>query len=351
MRMMNFERIETSISRVGDLNVTLMLLPNRKQANSGNLLTASYVNTYSSQKYNDQAQLQSLSINFNTYINFEYLSFIDNNRISESVLVSYPHLGSLRDFLENANGILGSNYDDIYTETGIGQSYNEVIYSEALVAGKKLGFIPAYIDVTIDNITTNEPGVLLIIKDENYVVEMTLGQFFGMVQDVYAISDSFALRTFANQLYTMGQMDYLINNSSGGVGGTTSGLPLSQSKSPTSRTPFSSKTSGANQPNRGLRRSGTVPRRSTGTGGLGNVNTAQQPTNAPNIRRKPTTEVEETTLNKLTDEIGQIETYDEEEASFTPEKAVSTNTNPLTSKIMEQAANEEFDLNDDDIDF
>src|SRR5699024_487975 len=234
-------------------------------------------------------QLNSLTISFSTYLSFEYLTFIDNNRINESVLVSYPHLGDLNNYLLSTSNLFLDEFDSIYLQNGIGQEYSEFIASEGLVSGKQLAVDPTYVDVTVNDITTQEPGVLFLIKDENYITEMTLSSYIGLCRDVSALCDSFAFRSHANQLYSMAQMDYLIHNT-GGAGGSQMGGGGQQSsgggvfnranrrpsfgnnRSNTGGETNSRPSLGGNSSG-GLRRksSGTIPRRSSGSTGLGQV--------------------------------------------------------------------------------
>ena len=373
MKMMDFDRIQNTIFRTGDLNVKLMLLPNRKQASSGNLLTGSYVNTYKSQQYNDRSELASLDINFNTYINFDYLQFVDNNRISESVLVSYPHLTSLQDFLVNTSNLLIEDYEAIYTQQGIAPEYNEWMTSEGLTQGKILGVVPAFVDVVVNEVATQEPGVLFLVKDDKYIVEMTLNAYIGLVDDVGAIANSAALRTAANQLYTMAQLDYLIFNNTGGGGllGGGSGGGTSNAGgvfNKTNKRPSfgggggSTHTKNADRPAQGLSRrsSGSIPRRSS-TGGLGKLGSPSTPATSdqeeettvippkPTRITKPT--VEKTTLDDLADE--QVD-LDGEDASLgggsLDNSSNETGDDGLLNDILEQAKKEEFDLGDDDLD-
>ena len=373
MKMMDFDRIQNTIFRTGDLNVKLMLLPNRKQASSGNLLTGSYVNTYKSQQYNDRSELASLDINFNTYINFDYLQFVDNNRISESVLVSYPHLTSLQDFLVNTSNLLIEDYEAIYTQQGIAPEYNEWMTSEGLTQGKILGVVPAFVDVVVNEVATQEPGVLFLVKDDKYIVEMTLNAYIGLVDDVGAIANSAALRTAANQLYTMAQLDYLIFNNTGGGGllGGGSGGGASNAGgvfNKTNKRPSfgggggSTHTKNADRPAQGLSRrsSGSIPRRSS-TGGLGKLGSPSTP--APSDQEEETTvippkptritkpTVEKTTLDDLADE--QVD-LDGEDASLgggsLDNLSNETGDDGLLNDILEQAKKEEFDLGDDDLD-
>lgn len=352
MRQMDFERIRQSIFNVGELKVNLLVLPNRKAAN-GNLLTSSFIREYKSNKYPSELNLKELDINMNTYIQFEYIKFVDSNRISENVLASYPHIGELGNFMIDSLNHLSENYEAIYTENGINDQFNEYRVSNELVQRKQIGIAPIFVNTTNGNgVPLNLPGVLLFIKDENYTVELTLDQYQGMVDNVAAICNNFALRNFTNQTYIMAQLDYLIYNTNNGSNSGGSNQVFNN----VNRTQTSF---GGNKPAGGISGGKRLPRR-TGKG-------LNQPTSTsvsmpeiekPSVKRKVVTE--KTTIDELADDVTStddlfdlefeneinnaeapvINKVDEEDSSM---EDVSSN-NPLLNSIMEEANNSDFEL-------
>ena len=354
---MEFEQIKTQLYRTGNLSVSMMIMPNRKQANTNKLLKGAYVNTYNSSKYSDRRSLSRLNIVYNTYMEFEYTEYPQDGGkpISNNVLVSYPHLGGLQNFLNEIMDLLIENQEAIYNPNGINPEFANGINSPEFVSGAQLGFAPAKIPVTYANANqaVMHNGLTLFIGENQFAADMTLDAFNGLYNVLIGFTDAVAFNHDAKLTYIMAHLEHLDQAMGGNspVAASTSGnggfQPGSSAQTSTTRksTPLGGGRTGTAS---GIRRKDTSSL-SSGRGLTPQVD--EPPITSPSQGKFSGINKSRTVGIENLDSLDDIDTMDD------PFESVSTTatdlpfdvktSNPLAASILDGAMDEDFDIDDD----
>lgn len=217
-----FESASDVIYQTGNLNVRVVVLPNRKNQSTGGIIPGIRVNHYNSAKYSDTNQLGNLNINVNKYIEFEYNEFNSSNRINKRFMFSYPSFDIVRSFFTEVYQYLVTSQETLYVNNGnslnINQSISRTISSEAISKnGDILAAQPAVINTMSNNVVVPTPGVALMIGEQQYVQTLTLLSFQGLYETIMEYTDIREFNHKADFLVSTTVMATLAELLSGGV--------------------------------------------------------------------------------------------------------------------------------------
>jgi len=260
MAFEHLDSVERVIYNSGFITVKQTVQLGRKHATNGTKLSSVYTKSFASQKYADHSELTTLHVRTDDYLIVAYNDF--ENRVNESILISYPHMVDFINFLGEVYNLISQ--DNVYTQKGLHEQAQDVIVeSEPLVQGKVLAFQP---DVTLGNNENIIYGGYLFFNDDNVAGFLDVKS----IMSLYNTLSHFDFYTTSNQLITMAMLEQL---SEGGVGHSApAGNQMARPATPA-----------ANRPAKFGNRNNGMPARRVG-GGVG-AGKAQQGNARPSVRR------------------------------------------------------------------
>ena len=194
------ESYKNAIFKKGSLTVNSVYIPNEKGSGKryeGNFFGPHKVYSGQNNKYSTgPSSLEYITSSGRYFLSFEYSKFDYNsrNRISEDVMMSYPHLDVLSDFITRSIDMI--NKEDIFDNNGIKSGKENLsVTSGPFVQGKQLMVTPAYEKENSNGQDQYRPGVRLYINGNDFSEFFNLDTFSVLMDQVYGLSDRFNFRT------------------------------------------------------------------------------------------------------------------------------------------------------------
>lgn len=243
------ERIEKVMFQSGNFKILSVVTLGRKSA-VGKRLDPFYSNNYASRKYNDRPELINLTLNNNEYLVFSYNEYIQESqtRINEEIFMSYPHMESLMQFLQDMYTL--ATDPNTFTESGVSVEASElVVESEPFISGKRMIAFPAVWESKQDANQLRR-GMILALNDDNILVQLETNAIYSII---YQLSN-FNLSLESNQLIIMAMLNEMAST---GVVSTQSNTNTSSGIQTTPRGLFGNSGSGTKKGGLGTRTTGS----------------------------------------------------------------------------------------------
>ena len=207
------DKVERVIMEVGNLTIknTLLFTNRNKEDYKLNPVT---IKKWTSNKYKQDNELTTITFRSSDYLVFEYRDW--DTKVNNQIFVSYPNMYYIKLFFNKCMEFLSQ--DGIYNKDDVNADFkNELLQSEPLAGGKKLGAFPSKTvrgEYLVDALS-------LIIGNNDCIVDIDLSTFAAIAD----IIEGFDLFTASNQLYQMAlTVGYSGGNSNSNTGQRNSGF-------------------------------------------------------------------------------------------------------------------------------
>ena len=311
-----------------------------------------YEQQYSSQKYSNIGTLSTINIRSSDYYVLSFKDRVNNEFISEEIFISYPHLESFKDFMNQAAREIIKKEDKLYTTRGLTEEgANFIFESDMFSSNKKIAIAPAKVDRSTNDREILVNGVTIFLNNEIYCVWADLNTFITLVN---IINNELSLERDSAMTMIMAQNYEILNALNGGSSSTYSsgnGGNSSVTRRPVQQRSIFSNSS--NRPTVGGRRNTTtnVTQNDTDVPDLEDIiNNDKLPFSRPSSSNK--------TQNMSVNELDDLMNDDDGEEVVTPRKTIKKpktetkeNNDPVIS--LEDAmrmADEDLDISDLDLD-
>lgn len=183
--------IQTILDGQVKLEVGILLTLGKKNKNDVKL-NFIHKKEYASKKYADYDTLKEVEVSVpGQFISFKYTSFETASEIDNmEVLISYPHIDTLLEFLESAYDMILDDEGELYNEKNIlrnEEARKATVTSGDLVQGKYFIAMPASIEFEEQDkcergiyLFLNEVGTKVNRGGQDRFVTITLNQLYGM---------------------------------------------------------------------------------------------------------------------------------------------------------------------------
>lgn len=324
--------IQTILDGQVRLEVGILLTLGKKNKSD---IKLNFIHTreYASKKYADHDTLKEVEVSIpGQYISFKYTSFENASDIDNmEVLVSYPHMDTLIDFLEAAYSMALDEDDQLYNKKNVlrnDDAKNATVVSGDLVQGKYLIAMPASIEFEEQN--KCERGIYLFLNEvgtesnrggQDRFVTITLNQLYGMYNRIANLDLS-----IESDLTALLCMTGVIASE----GASSEGEPSSSRRNPTRRA--------------------VVPPRSRNNG----TESTGRPSRAPMSRRAKNKPVEDDTEEPEIEDDDDMRFDEEEETTVKPSRkstkksAPSRSNKKTTSKVSSKRKSTKVEEDDED---
>jgi|SRR5699024_370021 len=183
------ESYKNTIFTKGYVTIASMYLPNQKgRGNSeGRFFGPHRISSGQNKKYTDGPnQLSYVESGGSHYLSFQYRQYNRESRtnVQEEVLVSYPHLSSLENFL---NDVIQKNSElDIFDSNGVALKYeNYIIQSEGFAQNKRLALAPTVQnEYGPNNTQVPKQGFFLMINDPEKKIFLSIDSLIQLINQI-----------------------------------------------------------------------------------------------------------------------------------------------------------------------